>query len=1065
MRHFSRTGCLLFLLAVILGGSTRGFAAQSFTAKIPLVFEPNRGQAPADVRYLLREGTLEGEFQKDGIRLRLLGRTEAVSQVRMRLVGARDDAAIAGGGVLQGHTNYLLGNDPGRWQRGVPNYTEVRYSQIYPGTDLVFYGNDGVLERDFEVQPGADPNRIAFRLDGDENLTLGENGDLRIELVDGAITFERPAAYQIVAGVRSNVNAAFSVDKDGTVRFRLGSYDRTQKLVIDPVLSFSTYLSPLAQDANLIATDASGDNYVAGFAALGFPVTANAFSGCTNCTTNSTVTFISKLSADGTNLIYSTVLGGNSFAQPTGIAVDGNGNVLVSGWTGASDFPTKNGQPIAPPNNAYLGFLVSLSADGSSLNYGTMLGSPPSVSPATMTYATAVAVDSSGNAYVTGDTGDGFYTTAGALNQAAVDGNRNSFDVFLAKFSPAGTLIYSAVLGTADPQNGGGGPVGSSAIAVDAGGDAFVAGQAGTLWPISSNAYLNQIAGSMPYATPFVTEVAPDATSLIYSTYLDYAYVVTGIAVLSDGNVFVAGDDAGASYPTTPNAYEQNSGQDSAFLTELNSSGSALVYSTVIGDSTYKINGLALDPDGDIWLAAQTSNAQFPLVEPIQGTFPISEPASVLNQFDPTGQTMKFSTFLGGSAPGYANGIAVDADHRAHVAGAAEYGMYTTPGVYDGTVPTPGAGYSTSTYAYVALIDPGTASGTLCLGGSASYGLSFGYLLPQTTSSQSVQVTNCGSASLTFSSVASNNSAFTVPAGSNSCIGSLAVGSSCTVSVEFEPTAAQAYSGQLTFTSNASITTTSIPLGGSGGEPAAGFGPPGVTQTLGFSPELVGQTSAAEFIQLYNNGTVPLTIYLSQITVSTGFVLAPGGTCTSSLPAHQSCWIFVEFAPTAPGTFNGTLSVSSNDPVNPTISTSLTGIPYASYPIATITALFSPSYPIGGTSPITMSVEGSNFFPASVVYINGAAQATTYESGGGLSVTFPSSLLNAVRQLPVTVVNPSPGGGSSTPYPLMSPSASHQCPASPLAVVRPLPCRSHPELPRGIPERSVSKAQTGSPER
>lgn len=871
MRHFGRIGCLLFLLAVILGCSTRAFAAQSFTAKVPLVFEPNRGQAPADIRYLLREGSLEGEFQKDGIRLRLLGRTKVVSQVRMRLVGARDDAAIAGGGVLQGYTNYLLGSDPGHWLRGLPNYTEVRYSRIYPGTDLVFYGNDGLLEHDFEVQPGANPNRIAFRLDGAENLTLGENGDLRIGLVDGVISFERPAAYQTVAGVRRNVNAAFSVDKGGTVRFRLGSYDRARKLVIDPVLSFSTYLSPLAPDASLIATDASGDNYVAGYAALGFPVTANAFAGCTNCTTNSVVTFISKLSADGTNLIYSTVLGGNSFAQPTGIAVDGNGNVLVSGWTGASDFPTKNGQPIAPPDNAYLGFLVSLSADGSSLNFGTRLGSPPSVSPAAMTYATAVAVDSSGNAYVTGDTGDGFYTTAGALNQAAADGSRNSDDVFLAKFSPAGTLIYSAVLGTADPQNGGGGPIGASAIAVDAAGDAFVAGQAGTLWPISGDAYLNQIAGSMPYATPFVTEVAPDATSLIYSTYLDYAYVVTGIAVLSNGNVFVAGDEAGASYPTTPNAYEQNSGGGSAFLTELNSSGSALVYSTVIGDSSYKINGLALDTDGDIWLAAQTSNPQFPLVTPVQGTFPVSGPASVLNQLDSTGQTMKFATFLGGSAPGYASSVAIDADHRAHVAGAAEYGMYTIPGVYAGSVPTPGSGYSESTYAYVALIDPGTASGTLCLGGTASDGLSFGYLLPQATALQSVQVTNCGSAPLAIGSIASSNAVFTVPAASNGCTGSLAAGASCTVSVEFAPTAAQAYSGQLTFTSNASITTTSIPLSGSGGEPAAGFGPPGVTQTLSFSPELVGQTSAAEFIALYNNGPVPLTIYLSQISVTRAF--------------------------------------------------------------------------------------------------------------------------------------------------------------------------------------------------
>ncbi len=508
---------------------------------------------------------------------------------------------------------------------GLPNYAQVRYNRIYPGTDLVFYGNGGVLEHDFQLQPGADPSLIAFQLEGAETVTLDETGDLEIGLAGGAITFERPVAYQTVAGVRHNVNAAFVVDRERTIRFQLGSYVPAEKLVIDPILSFSTYVSPLASDANLIATDAAGNNYISGAASLGFPVTSGAFAGCTTCTTNEVVTFVSKLSPDGTNLIYSSVLGGNSFVQPTGIAVDANGNVLVSGWTGASDFPTKNGQPIAPPNNAYLGFLVSLSADGSSLNYGTMLGSPPAVSPASDTNATAVTADSSGNAYVTGETGDGFFTTAGALNQAAVTNSRNSFDVFLAKFSPTGSLIYSAVLGTADPQNGGGGPIGASAIAVDPAGDAFVAGQAGTLWPISSNAYLKQIAGSTPYATPFVAEVAPDAKSLLYSTYLDYAYVVTGISALSNGNVFVTGDLVDASYPTTPNAYQQNSSGGSAFLTELNSNGSGLVYSTVIGDSTYRIDGLAIDLDGDIWLAGQTSNQQFPIVTPFRAHFPLRD--------------------------------------------------------------------------------------------------------------------------------------------------------------------------------------------------------------------------------------------------------------------------------------------------------------------------------------------------------------------------------------------------------------------------------------------------------
>jgi hypothetical protein len=279
----------------------------------------------------------------------------------MRLVGARKNILISGEGTLEGQTNYLVGNDPTHWLRRIPNHAELRYRQIYSGTDLLFYGNGTLLEHDFELQAGADPSRIAFRLEGAENVTLEKNGDLKMGIAEGTITFGRPVAYQTIAGERRGVEAAFTLGRDGTIRFQLGRYDAKEKLVIDPVLSFSTYLSPMASAANLIATDASGDNYVSGYAALGFPVTPGAFPGCSTCTANTTVTFLSKLSADGTKLIYSTVLGGNSFAQPTGIAIDQNGNALLSGWTGASDFPTKNGQPIASPDNAYSGFLVSLS--------------------------------------------------------------------------------------------------------------------------------------------------------------------------------------------------------------------------------------------------------------------------------------------------------------------------------------------------------------------------------------------------------------------------------------------------------------------------------------------------------------------------------------------------------------------------------------------------------------------------------------------------------------------------------------------------------------------------------
>ena len=925
----------------------------------------------------------------------------------------------AGTHLLPSQTNYLLGNDPTLWVTHVPNYGQVTYPALYPGVDLRFYGNGRQMEHDFVVAPGAEYRQIRMHFDG-AKARVQKDGSVSLTLAGGVITLERPVIYQQQKGVRIQRSGSFRLLPNGDLTFAVPHYDHAQPLIIDPVLDFATYLSPDGLDASSIAVDAAGNNYVTGYGSLGYPVTPNAFNGCSSCSANGAVIFISKLSADGTNLIYSTVVGGNSFAQPTGIAVDANGDAVVSGWTGATNFPTKNAQPILPPDNNYLGVLLSLSPDGSALNFSTLLSQAPTAALQSMTYAMAVALDPSGNVYVTGDTGNGFPVSAGALNQGGGANGAEDTNVYLSKFDPSGNLLYSAVIGIS------GGPAsdGASALAVDAEGNAYVAGQAGIAWPTTSNAYLKQVTGTTPYAGPFVTKVAPDAKSLIYSTYLDPAYIVTGISALANGDVMVSGSGVGPNHPTTANAYQAGSAAGGeAFVTELDATGSNLVYATTVGDSTYSINGMTLDADGNIWVAGETRNAQFPLVLPVQGTFPVpgvTEPASTLSELDPTLHTLKMSTFLGGSAIGYASDVAVDGAGKVHVSGAAVYGMYTTPGVYAGSVPNPGPAYQDVVYGYVALVDPITAGPTLCFAGAANAELSFGYLALQTTATQTVSVTNCGNAPLTFSSVTSNNAVFTVPAANNGCMGSLPVNASCTVTVAFTPTAVQAYAGQLTFTSSASVATTAMPLAGNGGVPSAGFGPAGIRQTLTFSDLLVGQTSQPEIIGLYNNGTVPLTVYLPQIAVSSGFTLAPGGNCTASLAPQQSCAIAIEFTPVSAGTIQGTLSVSTNDPVNPTITTSLTGTAFSTYPIATITGLLNPSYPINSpVAPITMTVLGTNFFAGSVVSINGAAQTTTYQSDSRLTVTFSSSLLNTVGEIPVTVVNPAPGGGTSASYSLL----------------------------------------------
>jgi len=1023
MRLVGHIGRSLFLLAVILTCSTRAFPSQSIPTKLPLIFESNRGQAPGNVRYLLREGALKGEFLNDGFRLALPGSEKTPSQVQMRLVGARKEAAIDGGGALEGHTNYLLGNDPAHWLRGVPNYAQVRYSQIYSGTDLLFYGNGGALEHDFVLQPGADPSRIAFQLEGAESVTLAENGDLRIGLADGAITFERPIAYQMVAGVRRNVDAAFSVDHDGTVRFQIGSYDKAKKLVIDPVLSFATYLDSLSDGVDAIATDASGNTYITGYTFNSkFPVTSSAYDlQCAACATSTAAVYVTKLNAAGTAQIYSTFLGGSAYNQPIGLAVDSNGNAVVTGRTSSTDFPMKNPISAGLPSGED-GFVTSLAPDGSSLNFSSLLGGTSTQGKSAVTYPGAVAVDASGNVFVSGVTqSPNLPVTPGALDAGTPSYGTDSY-VFLTKLQQSGSLSYSALLGDTGMASE---CCYVTGVTVDSAGNAYVVGTVGvtmasyatstpiTPWPVTTGAYQSAMI-SPGQTAPFAAKVSADGSKLLYSTLVGTG-LTSGMALNSNDQLILVGTP-NYNYPVTSNAY--SSAVNSSFIAMLSADGSQLLYSSYFGGSESSgttTNAVTLDAQGNIWLAGSTRDSTFPLVKPLIAQLPpssLGSATSFLSEFDPTGTQLKFSTFMG-DLSGSGLQIALDSSGKVHAAGTTTAPIYTTQGAFIGTVTVAPNNYS-YTYPYAVLIDPSQSGATLCLGSSA-WGLSFGYLIPQTTLTQSVKVTNCGSAPLTISSIVSSNAAFTVPAGSNGCTGSIAVAGSCTVRVVFEPTAVQAYTGQLTFTSNATIPTALIPLSGSGGAPQAVLAT-GIT----FQPLLVGKTSSPALVALYNRGTVPLTINLSQVAITGDFALVAGGNCPASLPAASQCYFAVTFTPSDAGTRTGTLSVPTNDPVNPIVSTTITSTGMNAYPVPTITGLLNPSYPINnGTTPITMSVSGTNFFPASVVNINGVAQTTTYQSSTFLTVTFSPTLLTAVGQLPVTVVNPAPGGGSSAPYPLI----------------------------------------------
>jgi hypothetical protein len=921
-----RTVCALVVVAGCLSQSCFAASSSSHTSlapvnALPIVFEPT---ADASSGMLARIGSTSVQFLSNGIQVLVSG--ENGSPLSIGFPDARN-VTPHGEVLLQSQTNYLLGNNSAHWRTHVPNFARVAYAGLYPGIDAVFYGSGQQLEYDFLVAPGADYRAIRLQLPVTARALPQRDGSMLIENDRLSLRMQAPVVYQVINGRFISRSGGLTLQPGGELGFSIESYDPSYPLVIDPVFVFSTYLGTAFGEANHIATDSAGNSYITGAGSLGYPVTQGALQACSTCTSNAVAIFVSKLSADGTTLLYSTILGGNSFAQPTGIGVDANGNVVVSGWTGASDFPTLNGQAIAPQVNNYLGVLFSLSADGSSFNYSTLLGAAPSVSPPPNTYAMAMAVDASGNAYVTGETGDGFYTSPGALNNQTSGMSRNSFDVYLAKFAPDGTLLYSAVLGTADPQNGGGGPIGAGAVAVDANGNAYVGGQAGTLWPITSGAYKSSITGNMPYAAPFVTKVAPDATSLVYSTFLDAAYDVRGLVVTSAGEAIVAGNYADTVFPTTTGAYMANSGTGQPYLTSLNAAGSALKFSTMVCTSC-SIFGLSRDSVGNLWLFGQTSDTQFPIVSGVQATLGFNPSAmgvgslSEVQEFNSLGTTLKASTFLGGIGLGYASDGAVDNFQKVHVAGAAVYNMFTTANALYGPFSDPGIGLQLATYPYAAVLDMSVPAPVICA--SPNGPINFNSVGIGNTSTKTLTLSNCGNASLAITGTGTDSTVFSVNAGQNHCITSLAVGQSCTLSLFFIPTLNQTEYSILSITSNAAETQTKIGLVGFGSGTVASTVSP---SSLGFDSRAVGTSSAAQSVTLTNTGTVKLSGLLIQITGTDASSFSQINNCASPLAVSSSCTLQVVFSPNATGSLAAALTISATGAAAQSVSLTGTAVP------------------------------------------------------------------------------------------------------------------------------------------
>jgi hypothetical protein len=742
--------------AVAAGGGNPPAVAATY-GELPLSFEANEGQSDARVRFL-SHGEGYSLFLSDSGAVLSLAADSAADQgrvIRMEFIRSGPTPQVSGESSLPGKANYFVGQDPSRWHTNIPTFSRVKYTGVYPGVDLVYYGDQGFhgrhssrqgqLEYDFLVAPGADPRHIRFRLTGADAVRLRENGDLVVAAGRQQLSFGKPAIYQDINGQRKRVRGAFTLLRGDAVGFRLGSYDHRQPLIIDPVLVYSTYVGGSGGSAsNAIAVDASGYAYIAGIAySADFPVTPGGYQ--TSLRSKAGSAFVCKMNQAGTALVYCTFLGGSNdqaggFSGDTayGLAIDSGGNAYVAGQTTSTDFPITSGaaqttNTATSPNNGS-SFITKLNPSGSALVYSTFLNGAAILS---------LAIDSAGSAYATGDCWEGLAVTAGAFQtRFPIPGSANQqVAPFVTKLNAAGSaLAYSTYLG------GTSGDV-ARQIAVDASGDAFVVGTASsTDFPVTSGAYQTTnhstpMYGNVP-GNAFVAKLNPGGSALVYATYLGGSVGDDGVGVAIDGagDAFVTGSTQSTDFPVTPGALQTiftttqsppysdctfivPGGEMDAFVSKLNPAGSELLYSTylagsgtwveaaIAGTITCSNTGdagtaVAADGAGNAYVTGSAASQDFPVTALAYQPGNRAAAGSTnlfITKLNPAGNSLVYSTYLGGSSNNDGDaptGIALDASANIYVTGSAQStdfpvtpGAFQTQNPYVSSIVVPASGF------------------------------------------------------------------------------------------------------------------------------------------------------------------------------------------------------------------------------------------------------------------------------------------------------------------------------------------------------------------------------------
>jgi len=964
-------------------------------SQLPMAFEPNVGQssgqaeflargngyalflAPKETVLVLRRPTNSKKVTDSATERNSgpLSGSRATGVVRMQVVGTDSTPRFDALDELPGKSNYLIGSQPVDWHVNVPNYRKVAERGVYPGIDLVYYGTQRQIEYDFVVAPGADARVIRLAIDGPKKLRIDAEGELVASVEGGEVRLKKPFAYQEVDSGKKTVAANYILRRDGGVAFRLGKYDPSRTLIIDPILSYSTYLGGSNIDgANAIAVAPDKTAFITGGTySLDFPTAHPLQPNHGGPDDFFKDAFVTKLSADGSTLLYSTYLGGKNEDVGYGVAVDAFGDAYVTGTTESPDFPVPS---TVPSFNSLCGgdgacgatwnpqgflvrnaFVIKLNPEGSVPLYSGFLGFYENV------IGRAIAVDANQIAYVTGQVGPNitptvpiippkvppppFPITANAAQPAFAGG---ATEAFVGKISATGnTIEYLTYLGGTDEEIGYG-------VAVDSNASAYVTGLTYSAnFPVI-NPLQPTYGGAGDAFFSKVNTNGSGPSSLVYSTFLGGSNLDqgNGVAVDSNGIAYIAGFAGAGTLPfTTIGSFSGGDADAFAAKIDATKAGTAsLLYFRYFGGSAADAgNGIAVDPNGNAYVTGSTVSADFPTtVAAFQAKYGGGNADAFATKLDPTGATLLYSSFLGGTNTDIGYGIAVDPTGAAYIAG--QTCSLDFP-LANPLQAAPGGNCD----AFVSKVEI-LAGIELNPAGLVFPAQSLG----STSQPQIVTLTN-GDATQTITNIMIVGDDPQDFSETNTCGASLSPGTQCTISVTFTPSVAGIRKASVAITDSAPGSPQVLNLTGSTSTLTLS------ATSLSFGNQQLGVAGTPQSITATNEGTVPLTF--SSIVASGDF--SETDNCTKApLQPTTNCVINVTYAPTTAGSSVGALTLTDNAPGSPQIVL-LTGTGFgqqsdftfsAAPTSAAVPAGKSAQFnltisPIGGfAQPITLSCSG-----------------------------------------------------------------------------------------------------------